>query len=468
MAIVVCIGALAVSTNGDQCEESVNSTNWKKWTECRTAYAEKALTNNSGANAVSFTVGLLTIIGALYFIFYTGVGMTTMPLNMIRSRLSNKSDRIEVEHRIRMNQEKSEYKGKRNNRMSRRDQRLLEAAEHETDVLQRARSRADRIQSGCLSKLITVLRPFEFVFGIVFLLLSIFIVASLTMTAGDTLLQITQQHLNWKTGYSKAAPRILNPVDALMRIFQVGFPLDYIVLVLIIYYFLAATMSGVRSVGVRFCGLKIFDISRGRTVPQALLFLATIVTFTLLFVNVILLTLAPQYITYGNQKFPSVEPYNKTLENVQIRALSYSTAKLCDSEAPKYVYYVKNKTSQEMFQSNIGIYDEKENNRCLQEIITTKSNTTFDLKQNVFECTRRLACRSTRAAALLHAFFYNMWFLGLIYYWSNWGFILVFFLALVYLGCKRRRSLVASLVNDAKHDFHDSDEDTKPFNPSWL
>merc|ERR1719379_495726 len=179
MAIVIMIGALAISTGGDSCDVSVNATNWRQWSECRATYAEKALTSSSGANAISFTVGLLTVVGVLYFIFYTAVGMVAMPLNMIRSRTSSKDDRFEVDQRVRINEEKasnirSKYSGRKKGRMSRRERRLLDEVDHENDVLSRASRRADRIQSGCLARVGAVLRPFEFVFGILFLLLSLF------------------------------------------------------------------------------------------------------------------------------------------------------------------------------------------------------------------------------------------------------------------------------------------------------
>lgn len=42
-----------------------------------------------------------------------------------------------------------------------------------------------------------------------------------------------------------------------MNTFQKAFPVDYVLLTLVIYYFLSATMSGIRHLGVRFCGMKV-------------------------------------------------------------------------------------------------------------------------------------------------------------------------------------------------------------------
>jgi LMBR1 domain-containing protein 1 len=149
----------------------------------------------------------------------------------------------------------------------------------------------------------------------------------------DKLLQITQQHLNWKYGYSQAAPRWINPTDKAMNEFQLVclfsplplwvhdgqvFPIDYIVFIFIIAYFVAATMEGIRRLGVRVCIMKVdlrlflasitsyqlYTIRPGRSPPQALLFTCFILMLVILSLNVVLLTLAPQYMTYGNQHYP--------------------------------------------------------------------------------------------------------------------------------------------------------------------
>ena len=90
------------------------------------------------------------------------------------------------------------------------------------------------------------------------------------------------------------------------------------------------------------------------------------------------------------------------------------------------------------------------------------------LTTNDVNCTRvEEPCTQTRMAALLNAFFYNLWFFGAIYYWANWGIIGVFFVALIYLTCRRRKSIMQSLINDVQDDFDDSDDDMAPFAPSW-
>jgi hypothetical protein len=57
-----------------------------RFVNCRAKFAEEALLSNKGMNALFFATGALTVLGYLFFMFYTAVGMVTLPLNMIRSR----------------------------------------------------------------------------------------------------------------------------------------------------------------------------------------------------------------------------------------------------------------------------------------------------------------------------------------------------------------------------------------------
>jgi hypothetical protein len=60
----------------------------------------------------------------------------------------------------------------------------------------------------------------QFIFGIAFFILSIFIVICLAMSSTDKLMQILDHHLGWKTGYTEAAPKLMNPTDLAMSAFQ--------------------------------------------------------------------------------------------------------------------------------------------------------------------------------------------------------------------------------------------------------
>ncbi len=110
------------------------------------------------------------------------------------------------------------------------------------------------------------------------------------------------------------------------------------------------------------------------------------------------------------------------------------------------------------------------------------------LDLRLMQCIAIDSCVSTRFAALLHAFFYNAWFFGAIYYWANWGFVLVFFLSMH--GLTLRDGQVSSImqspsgrpcsrsglpsnanlqerINEQKSNF-DDDDDYKPFTAGWM
>lgn len=484
MGVLMCIGAFALGSGGNTCDNR-NGTDIADWTKCKAEYAEHALTDNGGNNALSFTIGFLTFVGVTYFIMYTAVGMVTMPIDMIRSRGGSKEDIADAEAQLRLNEEKQDSirakyssgsaRDKKKKKMSAKDERTLDRLREEERQISSATKQAKELSTGCLATLGKIFRPFEFLFGIAFMVLGVFLTVSLVMTSSDKLYQITDQKLDWKTGYTHVAPKLINPVDKAMNEFQKAFPVDYVLMTLIIYYFLMATMAGVRQLGVRFCGMKVFNIRRQRTPPQALLFMCTIVMFTMLFINVVLLTLAPQYMTYGNQRYPTIDPYvpakkgdPATCHHVQ--AFPPKATALCDSQAPQYMYtWTYNHTTYQL--DDASFYNSTFRNGCVPKSVLSvcvTNTTTIDYDLDLGYCDRVTACTSTRVAALLHAFFYNLWFFGAIYYWANWGFIGVFFLSLVYFTCKRRRSLVQSLLNDAKEDTYESDDDMTPFNPSWA
>ena len=72
--------------------------------------------------------------------------------------------------------------------------------------------------------------------GILLLLVSLFIAICITLTSSDTISQIAHQHLNYKSGYSKVVPHMINPIDAMLSVLQTAFPIDLIILTAIIYY----------------------------------------------------------------------------------------------------------------------------------------------------------------------------------------------------------------------------------------
>jgi len=523
LGVLLAVGAFALNsdTSDGHCSDisPVNTTEWKKWAQCRAKFAGSALTSNHGMNALFFAIGALVIVGYIYFIFYTAVGMVILPLNMIRSR--GKISEEETEELTRSKTVsaeqtrsiKSKYSGAQK-KMTARDRRLLRQAEEDSRVTAKAEERVAEVVGGACGKLGACCRPFTFMFGVLFFILSLFIAICLTMTSGSKLYQIKHNMndpdhdpkvWNWKTGYSKTSDTMFNPVDWIFTHAAGIFPIDYILVTLIVYYFVVATMTGVKELGVRFCHLKMYKIRANRTVPQGLLMLAFILVFVILALNVILMTLSPQYVSFGNQKYtPGIE---SDFANPKAPCVGFTeypkNEEWCNSNAPPYqvlLQYPKNCESAQckLFQFDVPLSsnfsrtgtsesDWDYTTGCTNIIKqfasfqpkaivqcggnSSSSSEAYDavVNYNFTSCSVITPCVETRLSALLNAFFYNYWFLGMIYYWANWGFLVVFYASLVYCTCKRRRSIYQSMVNDVQTDLIDSDDDDMtPFKPSWA
>jgi LMBR1 domain-containing protein 1 len=78
---------------------------------------------------------------------------------------------------------------------------------------------------------------------------------------------------------------------------------------LLILFLFSSTISGIATVGIRFLWIRIFQIRRGRTAPQALLIATVMLTLAILAINYsITMLIAPQYSIYGTQTFCSNKP----------------------------------------------------------------------------------------------------------------------------------------------------------------
>jgi LMBR1 domain-containing protein 1 len=88
-----------------------------------------------------------------------------------------------------------------------------------------------------------------------------------------------------------------------------AFPVDYVLMALLVLFFFGASISGIATVGIRFLWVRVFQIRKGRTPPQALLVTTVMLALIMLAINYAIVSMvAPQYATYGTQTFCSKEP----------------------------------------------------------------------------------------------------------------------------------------------------------------
>ncbi|XP_038057530.1 probable lysosomal cobalamin transporter [Patiria miniata] len=274
-----------------------NSTDWENF-----KYLFNELGESKGETALYFLVGFVTLLGMLGLIFYTAFGITALPIDLIKGYRSAEEELEDVQETASANRDQLrtlKRKRRRGRNLSSRERRNLEDLKDEEELIQQRERHLVAIQKKLCYKCSCVWRPLQVVIGIVLILVAILVFGSLFISSLDRILH----SLGYKTGYILPTSTLPNPLGMLLVVMQQVFPLDYIVFVGLVLFFIYSSMAGVRRIGIWFCCVKMYKIRPHHTKPQALLFLCMYLMILLLAVNVMLYNLAPDYMTYGHQKF---------------------------------------------------------------------------------------------------------------------------------------------------------------------
>lgn len=402
--LIVAVALLLIGAFVPLKKPPQNETHWKK----ELSFLANQLKSNHGETALSLVMGFLSFIGMVIMITYTAYGMTALPFSMLKGFKNTKMEHLEVSQERESVEERARMIRARHSAgrtMSRRDERLLSRLEGEERVLVRRERHLQAANLSWLNKCLKCCRPFEFVFGILFLLFGLLIFVSLLLTSVDKALN----SLGYKYGYALPKAQLPNPINIVLVYAQKVFPLDYCLFVGIVLFFLYCTMSGIRAIGIRCFCIKLYKIRPRKTMPQALLFLILMVMLTMLFLNVMLFTLAPQYVMYGSQRYvPSNAhttdgtPTNHTSTNRTVPTAS-PEPRACDTDAGED------------------------------------------------------ACIMTRAAVFLNRFFYKVWFFGACYYWGTWVFLVMYVIGLGVSIAKKRKSVVDDELDSSDYDSSDDE-----------
>ncbi len=75
-------------------------------------------------------------------------------------------------------------------------------------------------------------------------------------------------------------------------------------MLLLVLFFFSSSVTGLATIGVRFLWVKLFEIRKGHSAPQAMLVATVMLTLIMLAINYsIAMIVAPQYAIYGAQTF---------------------------------------------------------------------------------------------------------------------------------------------------------------------
>ncbi|NXP00057.1 LMBD1 protein, partial [Certhia brachydactyla] len=371
-----------------------NSTEWEK---VKLLFEEFG--SSHGLTALSFSISSLTVIGMLAAITYTAYGMSALPLNLIKGttsasyeRLENTEDIEEVEqHLFRI---KSKCRDGRP--LSSRDRRTLQHLEERLRTLRRRERHLESIEKSWWTKACEAIRPLKIVWGVFFIIVALLFTVSLFLSNLDKALHSA----GFDSGFIILGTNLTNPLNMLLPVLQRVFPLDYILITTIVMYFIFTSMAGIRNMGIWFFWTRLYKIRRGKTRPQALLFLCMILLLIVLHTSYMIYSLAPQYVMYGSQKY---------LVQVRCRVI-------------------------------VATYNQLGNIfRSLLYVILFPLN----LDQ----------CIVTRTYLFLHKF----WFFSAAYYFGNWAFIAVFLIGLIVSCCKGKKSVIEGEVDDDDSDMSDDE-----------
>lgn len=146
-----------------------------------------------------------------------------------------------------------------------------------------------------------VFRPFKLIGGFILLLVALLTWASMLLTTIDKAKNsICKQHC----GYILGKINFFNPINWTFVQSAKVFPVDYIIFTLLVLLFFSSSVVGIAVIGIRFLWVRIFQIRKRHTSPQALLIATVMLTLITLALNYsISMIVAPQYATFGPQTF---------------------------------------------------------------------------------------------------------------------------------------------------------------------
>ena len=277
-------------------------------------YFRKLLTENHGERALTFALGLLITIGILFYVLYTAAGLALLPISFIKSApsisapdLSATSASALEANRDRQRQLEGRNAGRADG-LSTKDHRELEGLiRDERTLVRRQRLAAEASGEGkswiirAWTKVEAIFRPIKLLGGIVLLLLSLTIWVSMLLTGIDKAKNsICKRHC----GYVLGQMNLFNPINWLFVESAKVFPVDYVIVALLVLFFFSSSVVGIASIGIRFLWVRIFSIRKGHTSPQALLMATVMLTFMVLAINYsVAIMVAPEYAMFGPQKY---------------------------------------------------------------------------------------------------------------------------------------------------------------------
>ncbi|KAK4444082.1 putative lysosomal cobalamin transporter [Podospora aff. communis PSN243] len=284
-------------------------------------YFKRLIAANKGEKALTFALGLLLTLGTLLYTLYTGAGLALLPISFIKSAPSISAPQLSATtatalERNRDAQRQLEMRNAgRPDGMSQKDRREMDALlREERTLVRRERLAAEARGEGqtaifrAWTKTQAVFRPLKLLGGLLLLLVAVLVWVSMLITGIDKAANsVCKQHCGYILGHIN----VFQPVNWIFVQSAKAFPVDYVLMLFLVLFLFSSSITGIATVGIRFLWVRIFQIKKGRTAPQALLIATVMLALIILAINyAVAMMAAPQYSIYGTQTFCSNPPVN--------------------------------------------------------------------------------------------------------------------------------------------------------------
>ncbi|KAJ5491548.1 lysosomal cobalamin transporter [Penicillium diatomitis] len=277
-------------------------------------YFKRLLTENHGERALTFALGLLITVGICLYVLYTSAGLALFPVSLIKTAPSVSSPMLQATtaQQLELNQERQRQLegrcGGNPDLLSSKDRRELDTlTREERTLIRRQRLIEDAHGEGrswlilAWHKIGAVFRPFKLLSGILLLLIAVVVWVSMLLTSIDKAKNSVCKH---RCGYILGHINVFNPVNWILVLSAKVFPVDYAIFTALILLLFCSSVVGIAVVGIRFLWIRIFQIRKGHTSPQALLLATAMLMLIILALNYsVSMVVAPGYATYGPQTF---------------------------------------------------------------------------------------------------------------------------------------------------------------------
>ncbi|KAJ5577798.1 lysosomal cobalamin transporter [Penicillium hispanicum] len=282
-------------------------------------YFKRLLTENNGERALTFALGLLMTLGLCLYVLYTAPGLALLPISLIKTApsTSDRTLRAKSAQQLEVNRERQRQLegrcGGNPELLSSKDRRELDTlTREERTLIRRQRLVEEALCEGqgwlirAWHRIATVRRPFKVVGGILLLSITSVTWISMLLTTIDKAKNSSCKH---RCGYILGHINIFNPVNwSLVQSAKV-FPVDYAIFTSLVLLLFCSSVVGIAVVGIRFFWIRIFQIRKGHTSPQALLLATAMLMLIILALNYsVSMVVAPQYATFGPQTFCDRSP----------------------------------------------------------------------------------------------------------------------------------------------------------------